>query len=175
MSHAAGIRLPSKGATGENFCMENVISCSPKKIAGDTRNNWVTMMFVTHNRYNCLRKQIYIDVLLQAFHDLERFGFEFGEFGFALNHVHFLVNIPKQYSIQTAEIMLKSYTAKKMFEAFPGFRKRYPRGGFWSGYEHHESTGWKNLEQSTAYVRDQARHHNAYLIDEKQQRLPTGA
>jgi REP element-mobilizing transposase RayT len=155
--------------------MENVISCSSKKIAGDTRNNWVTMMFVTHNRYNCLRKQIYIDVLLQAFHDLEQFGFEFGEFGFALNHVHFLVNIPKRYSIQTAEIMLKSYTAKKMFEAFPGFRKRYPRGGFWSGYEHHESTGWKSIEQSTVYVRDQARHHNAYVIDEKQQRLPTGA
>ena len=175
MSHAAGIRLPYKGATGENIFMENVISSSPKKVAGDTRNNWVTMMFVTHNRYNCLRKQIYIDVLLQAFHDLERFGFEFGEFGFALNHVHFLVNIPKRYSVQTAEIMLKSYTARKMFEAFPGFRKRYPRGGFWSGYDHYESTGWKNIEQSTVYIRDQARHHNAYIIDEKQQRLPTKA
>ncbi len=175
MSHAAGIRLPSKGATGEFAIMEYVSSGSSIKIAGDTRNNWVTMMFVTHNRYNCLRKQIYIDVLLQAFHDLERFGFEFGEFGFALNHVHFLVNIPKRYSIQTAEIMLKSYTARKMFEAFQGFRKRYPRGGFWSGYKHHESTGWKSIEQSTAYVCDQARHHNAYLIDEKQQRLPIGA
>jgi REP element-mobilizing transposase RayT len=113
------------------------------------------MMFVTHNRYNCLRKQIYIDILLQALHDLERFEFEFGEFGFALNHVPFLVNIPKQYPIQTAEIMLKSYTAKKIFEALPGFRKRYPRGGFWSGYEHNKSTIWKNIKQSTAYVRGQ--------------------
>jgi len=85
LSHAAGIRLPSKSATGENFCIENVISSSPKKIAGDTRNNWVTMMVVTHNRYNCLRKKIYIDVLLQTFHDLERFGFKFREFNFALN------------------------------------------------------------------------------------------
>jgi REP element-mobilizing transposase RayT len=173
LSHAAGIRLPYKGATGEKIIMENVISGSPKKLAGDTRNNWVTMMFVTHNRYNCLRKQIYIDVLLRAFHDLERFGFEFGEFGFAFNHVHFLVNIPKRYSIQTAEIILKSYTARKMFEIFPGFRKRYPRGGFWSGYEHYESTGLKNFDQSSAYVRDQARHHNAYVVDDKQQRLPT--
>ena len=93
--------------------MDFVCSGSSKKIAGDTRNNWVTMMFVTHNRYNCFRKQIYIDTCIQAFHDLERFGFEFGDFGFALNHVHFLVNIPKRYSVQTAEIMLKSYTAKK--------------------------------------------------------------
>jgi len=99
-----------------------VISCGPKKIAGDTRNNWVTMMFVTHNRYNCLRKQIDIGALIQAYHDLERFDFEFGEFGFALNHVRFLVNIPKRYSIQTVEIILNSYSAKKMFEAFPGFR-----------------------------------------------------
>jgi len=155
--------------------MSNVSSGSSKKIAGDTRNNWVTMVFITHNRYRCFRKQVYIDICIQAFHELERFGFEFGDFGFAMNHVHFLVNIPKRYSVETAEIMLKSYTAKKIFETFPGFRKRYPRGGFWSGYEHHESTGWKNLDQSTVYILDQARHHNAYIIDEKQQRLPTEA
>jgi REP element-mobilizing transposase RayT len=155
--------------------MNIVCSGSYKKIAGDTRNNWVTMVFVTHNRYNCFRKQIYIDTCIQAFHDLERFGFEFGVFGFALNHVHFLVNIPKRYSVQTAEIMLKSYTAKKIFEAFPGFRKRYPRGGFWSGYDPYESTGWKNLEQSIAYVRDQPFHHNVQIVYDRQQRLPTMA
>jgi len=152
--------------------MKFVCSGSSKKIAGDTRNNWVTMMFVTHNRYNCFRKQIYIDTCIQAFYDLERFGFEFGDFGFALNHVHFLVNIPKRYSVQTAEIMLKSYSAKKMFKTFPGFRKRYPRGGFWSGYDHYESTGWKNLEQSAAYVRDQAFHHNVQVVDDHQKHLP---
>jgi REP element-mobilizing transposase RayT len=152
--------------------MDTVYSGSSKKISGDTRNNWVTMMFVTHNRYNCFRKQIYIDTCIKAFRDLERFGFEFGDFGFALNHVHFLVNIPKKYSVQNAEIMLKSYSAKKMFETFPGFRKRYPRGGFWSGYDHYESTGWKNIEESSIYIRDQPYHHNAYVIDDKQQRLP---
>jgi len=175
LSHAAGIRLPIKGATGEQIFMENVISRSSKKIAGDTRNNWVTMMFVTHNRYNCFRKQIYIDTCIQAFRQLECFGFEFGDFGFALNHVHFLVNIPKRYSVQTAEIMLKSYTARKMFETFPGFRKRYPRGGFWSGYDHYESTGWKNLEQSGAYIRDQPNHHKITVVDDRQQRLLTRA
>ena len=155
--------------------MDIVCSGSSKKIVGDTRNNWVTMMFVTHNRYNCFRKQIYIDICIQAFHELVRFGFEFGDFGFALNHVHFLVNIPKRYSVQTAEIMLKSYTAKKMFKIFPGFRKRYPCGGFWSGYDHYESTGWKNLGQSCAYVRDQSLHHNVQVFDDRQQRLPTMA
>ena len=106
------------------------------------------------------------------FHDLERFGYEFGDFGFALNHIHFLVNIPKRYSVQTAEIMLKSYTARKLFETFPGFRKRYPRGGFGSGFDSYESAGWKKLEQSSTYIRDQGIHHNVQIVDEYQKCLP---
>jgi len=122
--------------------MDIVSSGSSKKISGDTRNNWVTMMLATHNRYYCFKKQTHIDTCIGAFRELERFGFEFGDFGFAGNHVHFLVNIPKKYSVEVAEIMLKSRSAKRMYEKHPGFRKRYPRGGFWSGYEHHVSTGF---------------------------------
>lgn len=94
---------------------------------------------------NINSKKIADDTRIERFRKLERFGFEFDDFGFTANHVHFPVNVPKRYSIQTAEIMLKSYSAKKMFERHPGFRKRYPDGGFWSGYEHHESTGRKIL------------------------------
>ena len=103
--------------------------------------------------------------------DLERFGFEFGEFGFAGVHVHFQVNIPKRYSVEDAEIMLKSRSAKKMFEVHSGFRKRYPRGGFWSGYEHHESTGRIDLDESTDYCRSQQNRHGVKVIDDRQQQL----
>ena len=151
--------------------MKVVYSGSSKKISGDTRNNWVTMMFVTHQRYNCFRKQLHIDTCIGAFRELERFGFEFGEFGFAWNHVHLQVNIPKRYSVENAEIMLKSRSAKRMFEQHPGFRKRYPRGGFWSGYEHHVSTGMMNLEESTKYLQDQQRHHGAIVMPVGQQKL----
>ncbi len=119
---------PCKGATGENTFMEMVSSGSSKKIAGDTRNNWVTTMFVTKNRYHCFSRQSHIDICTQAFHDLEHHGFGFGELGFAEDHILFQVNVPKRYSIQAAETMLKSHSAKRMFEAHPGFRKRYPRG-----------------------------------------------
>jgi REP element-mobilizing transposase RayT len=171
LSRAAGFRLPLKDATGEKIFMENVNSIGPKKIMHDTRNNWITMMFPTHKRYRNFRKQSHIDTCTQAFRDLERFGFEFGEFGFAENHVHFQVNIPKRYSIQNAEILLKSYSSRKMFEVHPGFRKRYPRGGFWSGYEHYESTGLTNLEESSVYLRDQQRHHKVTIINDRQQHL----
>ena len=152
--------MPYIGATGCVKNLHNKFSGSSKKIFGDTRNNWVTMLFVTKKRYNCFRKQTHIDTCTKAFLDLQKFGFQFGDFGFAWNHVHFQVNIPKKYSVQNAEIMLKSYTAKKMFEIHPGFRKRYTGGSFWSGYEHHQSTGLTSLKESSKYLKDQQRHHN---------------
>ena len=172
MSHAAGIRLPYRWCDWRKLCMKNVNSGSHKKPAHDTRNNWVTMEFNTKYRYNCFGKQSHIDTCTDGFRELERFGFEFGEFGFGGVHVHFQVNVPKCYSLEDAEIMLKSHSAKKMFEQHPGFRKRYPNGGFWSGYEHHGSTGLIDLEKSTAYCRSQQQRHSVTVIDDRQQRLP---
>jgi REP element-mobilizing transposase RayT len=163
--------LPHTDATGVYKIMDIVCSGSSKKIAGDTRNNWVTMMFTTKNRYMCFRKQSHINTCVEGFYELECFGFEFKDFGFAGNHVHFQVNIPKKYSVEDAEIMLKSWSAKRMFEIHPGFRKRYSRGSFWSGYEHHESTGRKNLDESSIYIRDQQHHHGVVVVDDAQQKL----
>ena len=167
----AAMGLPLNGATGVRLFLKKVTSGSSKKISDDTRNNWVTMVFVTKNRYKCFRKQTHINTCVEAFFQLERFGFEFRDFGFAGNHVHFQVNIPKRYSVRDAQIMLKSWSAKRMFEKYPGFRKRYPRGNFWSRYEHHESTGRKNLEESSMYIRSQQQHHDVKVIDDAQQKL----
>ena len=137
----------------------------------DTRNNWLTLMFVTKCRYNCFLKQSHIDTCMAAFKELEAFGFTFGEFGFAGNHAHFETDIPKKYSIGVAETMLKSISSRRMFEKHPGFRKRYPRGSFWSGYEHHQSTGNTDRKAAQAYIRSQVEHHNITVIDDRQQRL----
>jgi len=128
-------------------------------------------MFVAKKRYNCFRKQSVIDDCKAAFKEFERLGFEFGEFGFGGTHVHFLANVPKNYSVENAEIMLKSRAALRIFEKHPGFRKRYPKGHFWSGYEHHESTGRKDFKESTAYVKNRQSHHNVKVIDDRQQKL----
>jgi len=63
-------------------------SSSSKKISGDTRNNWLTMMFVTHNSYICFRKQTNIDACLKDFKECEKFCFELGELGFTEHHVN---------------------------------------------------------------------------------------
>lgn len=130
----------------------------------DTRNNWVTMMFVCKNRYNCLRKQSVINDCEAAFREFENCGFKFGEIGFGGNHTHFRVDVPKRYSVEVAEIMLKSRSSMRIFEKHPNFHKRYPRGSFWSGYEHHESTGRKDMQEADAYIRSQQEHHNVRII-----------
>ena len=137
----------------------------------DTRNNWVTMMFVCKCRYKCLRKQSVMNDCEAAFHELEMYGFEFGPIGFGGDHTHFRVNVPKRYSITNAEIMLKSNSSKRIFEKHPNFRKRYPRGSFWSGYEHHESTGRKDMVESDNYIRSQEEHHQVNVINDVQKSI----
>jgi len=135
----------------------------------DTRNNWITFVFVTKCRYNCFLKQSHINTCTSALREFESLGFKFSVFGFGGTHVHFDVDIPKKYSIEVAEIMLKSRSSKRMFEKHPGFHKRYPRGSFWSGYEHHESTGDKDKAASEAYIRSQQEHHQITIIDDTKQ------
>ncbi len=120
---------------------------------------------------NCFRRQSVVDTCIAALKEFERHGFEFGVFGFVVDHMHFSVNVPKRYSIEVAEIMLKSRSSRRIFEEHPGFRKRYPRGSFWAGYEHHESAGRKGRDEAENYIRNQLKHHNVEIIDDSQQRL----
>ena len=137
----------------------------------DTRNNWIAFMFKCKYAYNCLLTQTVMDDCTSAFKEFEKHGFVFDEIGYGGNHVHFSVDIPKKYSVQNAEIMLKSRSSKRIFEKHPNFRKKYPKGAFWSGYEHHESTGRKDLEASNRYIRDQEIHHEVKVINDRQQSL----
>ena len=130
-----------------------------KKKRNDTRNSWYEFVLVSKCRYNVFRKQKTIDACIEGFMELRAFGFKFGQIGFAGTHLHLSVNIPKRYSVQNTEIMLKSHSAKKIFEKIPNFRKRYPRGSFWSGYEHHQSIG-KDRKESSRYIKSQPGHHN---------------
>jgi len=149
--------------------MQTVLSSyQPKKVSEgkkDTRSNWVMFMFVSKCRKNVFRKQSSINACKAGFMELERFGYEFGAFGFAGTHVHFAANIPQKYSIQDAKTMLKTWSAKSVFREKPNFRKLYPRGSFWSGYEHHQSFG-ADEARAQAYIENQAQHHNVQVVQD---------
>lgn len=131
----------------------------------DTRSNWVMFMFVSKCRYNVFRKQSSINACKAGFLELECFGFEFGAFGFALTHVHLAVNVPEKYSLRTAKTMLKSWSAKRVFKDKPNFRKLYPRGSFWSGYEHHQGFGAEEAK-ALKYIESQASHHRIEVVQD---------
>jgi len=137
----------------------------------DTRNNWITFMFKCKYAYNCLRKQTVMDDCTAAFKEFEQHDIAFSEIGYGGNHVHFSADIPKKYKIVDVITMLKSRSSKRIFEKHPNFKKRYPKGSFWSGYEHHESTGRKDLESSNEYIRNQQTHHQIKVIDDRQKKL----
>lgn len=137
----------------------------------DTRNNWMTFQFLPKCRYKCFRRQSVIDTCIAGFKEIEQYGFDFGVMGFPVDHVHLSINVPKKYSVQDTIIMLKDHSAKRIFAEHPNFRKRYPRGSFWSQYEHHESAGRKDKKDAEDYIRNQLKHHNVQIIDDRQQKL----
>jgi len=144
--------------------MTEINSVSSKK-GNDTRSNWLMFMFVSKCRYNVFRKRSTINACMAGFRELEAYGFEFGKFGFGGTHTHFAVNVPQKYSVLNAKIMLKSRAAKRIFMEKPNFRKLYPRGSFWSGYEHHQSFG-ADAARAEKYIEEQAAHHNVQIIED---------
>ena len=124
-------------------------------------------MFVSKHRKNVFRKQSTINAFSSALREATRWGYHFREVGFGGTHVHFEVDVPARFSVESAIGFLKSFTARRIFEAKPKFRLLYARGSFWSGYEHHQSFG-KDAEASRKYVRGQAAHHGVEIIQDFQ-------
>lgn len=154
--------------------LKDFVSGSSKRHRIDTRNDWAFFMFVTHKRKRNFMKISHQQICEAGLRDLERFGFKFGTIGFADSHVHFLVDVPKRYSKQTAEIMLKKSSASRIFMEKPNFLKLYPDHHFWSGYEHHESVG-VSREAAESYIRSQEKHHGLHFIRDAQSTLSTTA
>ena len=151
--------------------MQTVLSSyETKKVSEnkkDTRSNWMTFMFVSKKRKNVFRKRSTINACESGFKELEKFGFEFAKFGFGGTHLHFAVNVPEKYSVRVAKGMLKSWSSKRIFYEKPNFRKLYPRGSFWSKYEHHHGFGVDQI-QALKYIENQPKHHNIQIIEDVQ-------
>ena len=74
-------------------------------------------------------------------------------------HVHCTVQIPMTMSPPSAVHKLKGISSKKIFEKVPNFRKRYPRGHFWSRGTNMTSVGFVSIEVANEYVKNQDAHH----------------
>ena len=81
------------------------------------------------------------------------------------DHVHAEVDVPPTLSVSDAFQRLKGMSAYLLFKQFPNFRKRYPRGAFWSAGKIFRSVS--DVQQDV--VENYIRKHKSY-----QQTLLTG-
>ena len=107
-------------------------------------------------RYNMLRKQENKNLCKQILREVaSRHKIGITELSVMLDHIHILVTLPLTMSVSKAFHLLKGASAHELFKRKPNFRKRYPRGHFWSPGKFCRTVGDADLETVTRYVRDQ--------------------
>jgi putative transposase len=70
------------------------------------------------------------------------------------DHIHAVVEIPSTMSVSQALHLLKGASARELFKQKPSFRRRYPRGHFWSPGKFYRTVGDADAETVIQYVRD---------------------
>jgi len=86
----------------------------------------------------------------------ERYEVHFIEIGYESNHVHFLVQSVANYSVSKMITMIKSITAKQLFQRFPEIKVKLWGGKFWtSGFYVNTVGQYSNEEVIREYVKNQ--------------------
>jgi len=70
------------------------------------------------------------------------------------DHLHMFLELPITMTVRYAICLLKSNSAHNIFTLFPGFRKRYPKGHFWSKYYYYESIGKITADKIKKYIEE---------------------
>ncbi|NQW36896.1 MAG: IS200/IS605 family transposase [Flavobacteriales bacterium] len=86
----------------------------------------------------------------------ERYEVHFIEIGYESKHVHFLVQSVPSYPVSKMIRMLKSITAKQLFQRFPEIKAKLWHGKLWtSGFYANTVGQYSNEEVIRAYVKNQ--------------------
>ena len=102
----------------------------------------------------------------------ERYEIQFVEIGYEKDHVHFLVQSVPSYSVSKMVTMLKSITAKQLFQKHPEIKSLLWGGNFWtSGFYANTVGQYSNEEVIRAYVRNQGLENEYQKIHSEQLRL----
>ena len=107
-------------------------------------------------RYNMLRKQENKNLCEQILKNVaKRHKIKITELSVMPDHIHVMVSLPPTMSVSKAFHLLKGASAHELFKKKPNFRRRYPRGHFWSPGKFYRSVGDMDLETVTNYVANQ--------------------
>jgi len=106
-------------------------------------------------RYNMFRREDNKNLCHQILQDIaKRHHITIQELSVMADHIHMVVELPVTMSISQALHLLKGASARELFKQKPAFRRRYPRGHFWSPGKFYRTVGDADAETVIQYVRD---------------------
>ena len=85
----------------------------------------------------------------------EKYCIKIMELAVCDDHVHLIVALHVSMSVAKATQLLKGASAYQLFRSHPNYRKRYPRGHFWSPGTFYRSVGDADLQTVKKYVKAQ--------------------
>jgi len=136
-------------------------------IKDDLRRNLYHLVFVSKCRYRVFRNEFTKKVCVDSFHEVEqKYGLKVEELEFQEDHVHLMVHIPAKLSVSFAVQLLKGVSARRIFDASPKLKLRYPRGSFWSRFKYYGTVGPMTIDTVRKYIGAQDVHHEALINPE---------
>ena len=112
---------------------ENMVSRSFRNINHGVGLNQHHFEWCPKYRYKCMRRGEIAAQMEQILRDIaEEKGILIHEIVVDADHVHLFVSLPFRMSVSQALQYLKGGSSYRIFRLRPNFRKRYPRGHFWS-------------------------------------------
>jgi putative transposase len=123
------------------------------KNQSDARRNSFHFVFVSKYRYNTFRNITISEIVKDIFNVVsQKYNIKIHTQETDVDHIHLFLELPTTMCVQQAICLLKSNTAHNIFTIFPGFKKRYPKGHFWSKYTYYESIGKVTSETVKKYI-----------------------
>ena len=100
----------------------------------------------------------------------KRFDIHFLEIGTDKDHVHFLVQSVPKMSVTQIITILKSFTAREVFQKHPEVKKQLWGGEFWTdGYFVNTVSKFGDETSISRYVRDQGREKEYTVLHSSKQ------
>ena len=123
-------------------------------------------------RRNVINKEVGETLIKICFEISERYEVEFIEIGYESDHVHFLVQSVPSYSVSKMITMLKSITAKQLFQRHPEVKAILWNGKFWTSGCYVNTVGqYSNEEVIRAYVKNQGKEKEYKKLHQQQLKL----
>lgn len=109
----------------------------------------------TKCRYDMFRQNKYKNALEAILQDIAREkGMKIVSLTVAVNHVHIVADLPFSMSQSKALQFFKGGSSYRLFRINEKFRRRYPRGHFWSPGKFARSVGDADLDTVVDYVKN---------------------